>query len=386
MKNLLEKLARFEPTGFPFLSVYLDARVNENGQRTVDVFVRNELSEAEKNYGEETSERESFDRDSQKILEYIETIRPTAQGAAIFACAAADDFFQTVELDVPVEDNLFAITDRPYVFPLAHLRDLYPRYAVLQADTNQARIYVFGRGRTFTREEIQSTKTNRTEVGGWSQMRYQRHIDNFHKQHAKECIEELEKLMRDENISRLILSGNEAVIIPILRGEMSKEMDEKVIEVLSLPVTASEDELFEATQTVMQKHNSVEDMEKVEKLLEQNYDGGLGVVGVERTLEALQNGQVQELYLSASLNAIRYNRRKVAKVLENYAPGADEDEIPDANDSEQIVDELVRQALASADDIRFIEDENLLKEHGGVGALLRYVMQPTPVNHAKQGG
>jgi peptide chain release factor subunit 1 len=368
MKNLLEKLARFEPTGFPFLSVYLDARVNENGQRTMDVFVRNELSDAE------------------KILEYIETIRPTAQSAAIFACAAADDFFQTVELDVPVEDNLFAITDRPYVFPLAHLRDLYPRYAVLQADTNQARIYVFGRGRTFAREEIQSTKTNRTEVGGWSQMRYQRHIDNFHKQHAKECVEELEKIMRDENISRLILSGNEAVIIPILREEMSKELDEKVIEVLSLPVTASEDELFEATQTVMQKHNSVEDMQMVEKLLEQNYDGGLGVVGVEKTLEALQNGQVQELYLSASHNAIRYNRKKVAKVLENYAPGADEDEIPDANDSGQIVDELVRQALASADDIRFIEDENLLKEHGGVGALLRYVMQPTPVNHAKQGG
>jgi peptide chain release factor subunit 1 len=386
MKNLLEKLARFEPTGFPFLSVYLDARVNENGQRTMDVFVRNELSEAEKNYAAETSERESFDRDAQKILEYIETIRPTAQSAAIFACAAADDFFQTVELDVPVEDNLFAITDRPYVFPLAHLRDLYPRYAVLQADTNQARIYVFGRGRTFTREEIQSTKTNRTEVGGWSQMRYQRHIDNFHKQHAKECVEELEKIMRDENISRLILSGNEAVIIPILREEMSKELDEKVIEVLSLPVTASEDELFEATQTVMQKHNSVEDMQTVEKLLEQNYDGGLGVVGVEKTLEALQNGQVQELYLSASHNAIRYNRKKVAKVLENYAPGADEDEIPDANDSGQIVDELVRQALASADDIRFIEDENLLKEHGGVGALLRYVMQPTPVNHAKQGG
>lgn len=386
MKNLLQKLAGFEPTGFPFLNFYLDARVNENGQRTFDVFVRNELSEAEKNYAEETSERESFASDAKKILEYIETIRPTAQGAAIFACAGADDFFQTVELDMPIDENYFFIGDRPHLYPLAHLRDRYPRYAVLLADTNQAQIFVFGRGKTFSHEEIQSTKTNRSEVGGWSQMRYQRHIDNFHKQHAKECIEEMEKLVRDDNINRIILSGNEAVIIPLLRGEMSKEMDEKVIDVLSLPVTTSEDELFEATQEVLQKYNSVSDMEKVEKLLEQNYDGGLGVVGVEKTLEALQNGQVQELLLSANLDVIRYNRKKVAKVLEAYAPGADEDELPNSDDSVEVVDELVRQALASADKVTFIEDENLLKNYGGVGALLRYVMQETPVNHAKQGG
>jgi peptide subunit release factor 1 (eRF1) len=144
--------------------------------------------------------------------------------------------------------------------------------------------------------------------------------------------------------------------------------------------------LFEATQEVLQKYNSVSDMEKVEKLLEQNYDGGLGVVGVEKTLEALQNGQVQELLLSANLDVIRYNRKKVAKVLEAYAPGADEDELPNSDDSVEVVDELVRQALASADKVTFIEDENLLKNYGGVGALLRYVMQETPVNHAKQGG
>lgn len=386
MKNLLQKLAGFEPTGFPFLNFYLNAQVNENGQRTFDVYVRNQLNEAEKNYAEETSERESFNRDAKKILDYLETVRPTAQGVAIFACAGADDFFETIELDMPIDEDYFFISDRPHLYPLAHLRDRYPRYAVLLADTNSAQIYVFGRGKTFSHEEIQSTKTNRTEVGGWSQMRYQRHIDNFHKQHARECIEELEKIVRDDNLKRIILCGNEAVIIPLLRGEMSKEMEEKVIDTLNLPVTTTEDELFEATQVSLQQYNTTSDMEKIQQLLEQNYDGGLGVVGVERTLEALQNGQVQELFLSANLDVIRYNRKKVAKVLEAYAPGADEDELPNAEDSVEVVDELVRQALASADNITFIEDENLLKDYGGVGALLRYTMTATPANHATQGG
>lgn len=386
MKNLLEKLTRFEPAGFPFLSLYLNARVNENGQRTFDVYTKAQLSEHENEYEEQSAERESFGRDAEKITEYLDKVRPTAQGVAIFACAGADDFFQTVELDVLVEENMFFVGDRPYLFPLAQLRSQHPRYVVLQTDTNQAQIYVFGSGKTYSHEEIQSTKTNRSEVGGWSQMRYQRHVDNFHKQHAKECIEELEKIMRDDHLERLILCGNEAVIIPILRQEMSKELEEKVIEVLSLPVNTSEDEIFAATQPVIQQHNLTTDIEKIEKLLEQNYDGGLGVVGVERTLEALENGQVQELYLSVNTDAIRYNRKKVAEVLENYAPGAAEEEIPDARDSQQIVDELVRHALASADNIRFIEDKNLLKDQGGVGALLRYTIEVNPNNQANQAG
>jgi Peptide chain release factor 1 (eRF1) len=373
MKNLLEKLAAFEPTGFPFLNLYLNTQVNENGQRTFDVFVRNQFSEHEKNFQEETSERESFDRDVKKISEYLETIRPDAQGAAIFACAGANDFFEAVQLDMPVEGNYFHISDRPHLYPLARLFDQHPRYAVLLADTNYARIYVFGRGRTFSTDEIQNTKTNRTEVGGWSQMRYQRHVDNFHKQHAKEAVEELEKLVREERISRIILCGNESVIIPIIREELSKELEEKVIDALSLSVQTSEEELYEATQTAVQRHNAVSDIQKIGRLQEENYEGGRGVVGVERTLEALNNGQVQELFLSANVGAVRYNRKKVARVLENYSPG-EEDGVPDAQDSKEIVDELVRLGLYTADRITFIEDENLLNDYGGVGAILRYTI------------
>lgn len=373
MKNLLEKLAAFEPTGFPFLNLYLDTQVNENGQTTFDVFVRTKLSEHRDQYEENSSERESFDRDAEKISEYLKTIKPATQSVAIFACAGADDFFQATQLDMTIDENYFHIGDRPHLYPLARMRDQHPRYAVLSADTNYARIYVFGRGKTLTTEEIQNTKTNRSEVGGWSQMRYQRQVENFHKQHAKEAVAELEKMMREEHITRLILCGNEAVIIPIIKEELSKELEEKVIDTLPLPVQTSEDELYEATQAAIQKYNSVSDLEKIEKLKEQNYEGGLGVVGVEKTLEALQNGQVLELLLSADPNFVRYNRKKVAKVLENYAPG-EEDETPDATDSKEIVDELVRQALYSADRVTFIEDENLLKDFGGVGAILRYTM------------
>lgn len=370
-KGLLKKLAEFQPTEFPFISVYLNAEPNERGKDDFNVFLKKQLSEHEDNYEENTPEYESFARDAERIGDFAEKIRSSANGVAIFACAGANDFFETIQFDVPFPNDHFFIFDRPHIYPLARLIEENPKFAVVLADTNAAHIYVFQRGRVLEEEDVQSAKTNRTEVGGWSQMRYQRHIDNLHKQHIKEVIEELDKIVREDNIEQIVLAGNEEVAIPLLREELTNELKEKVIGDIRLEIRASEDEILEAAAQVIHQHDTLKDKEKIDHLKEQNYDGGFGVVGVEKTLEALSNGQVQELYLSASFDKIKYNAKKVGEVLEAYAPG-DEDEIPHISQAGEIIDELIRRGLESADNIRFIEDENLMKGTGGVGAILRY--------------
>ncbi len=369
--QFLEKLGGFEPNGFPFISFYLNIEPNENGKFDFDIFVRKQLSEQIGDYEEETSERESFNLDAKRIDEFLENIKPSTKGAAIFACAGANNFFETTEFNVPFPENQFFVFDTPYLFPLVRLIDQNPMYAVVLADTNQAHIYVFKRGHLVEKEDIENVKTNRSEVGGWSQMRYQRHNENFHQQHAKEVVEELAKIVREDHISQVILAGDEAVIIPLLRAELPKELEEKVIDILRLNVNTPEQELFEAAEQAVHQHDTLVDKEKIDNLIEQNYDDGLGVTGVEKTLAALSNGQVQELYISANFDGIEYDPKKVYKVLNAYAPGED-GEVPNLRKSGAVIEELLRRALSSADNIRFIEDENLLKDFGGVGALLRY--------------
>jgi peptide chain release factor subunit 1 len=369
---LLEKLARFEASGFPFISLYLNTEPNENGKFDFEVFVRKQLSEHKDEYQEETSERESFNRDAEKIYDFLGSIKPTTKGAAIFACAGANDFFETIEFNVPFPENHFFVFDTPHLFPLARLIEQNPMYAVVLADTNQSHIYVFKRGHIIEKEDIENVRTNRSEVGGWSQMRYQRHVDNFHQQHAKETVEELAKIVREERINQVILAGDETVIIPLLRAELPKELEDKVIDVLRLNVNTPEQELLDAAEQAVHQNNTLVDKEKIDNLIEQNYDEGLGVTGVEKTLEALSNGQVQELYVSANFDSIEYDAKKVYKVLNAYAPGEDGAEIPNIRKSGAVIDELLRRAFDSADSVRFIKDENLLKEFGGVGALLRY--------------
>jgi len=369
--NFLEKLLNYEPAGDRVISVYLNTGPNETGKKDFEIFLRKQINEHAGVLEADSPEREAYDAAAEKIDTFVEQLDPATKGAAFFVSVGSDGLSERFEFAIPFDQNAFEMSDRPALHSAMRLVSENPVFAVIAADTNSAHIYVFKRGQTINVEDIQNTKTNRTEVGGWSQMRYQRHIDNFHQQHAKEVIAEAEKLCRDEKIDRVILSGDEAVIIPMLKGELSKEMSEKVIGALSLNVSTPENEIMEAAAELIREKEVEFDVSKVENLMEQNYDKGLGIIGVEKTLIALMNGQVQELYIASDPTQIVYNRSDLRQVLKAYEPGED-GELPEAAERDAVIEELLRRAAGTADNIRFISDPHLLKTHRGIGALLRY--------------
>lgn len=369
--QLLERLLNFEPTPAPVVSLYLDARVNENGQRTFLPFVRKQLNERVKSYDLNSEERQSFEEDFVRIMRYLEQEIPkSVQGVAIFACSAEKDWFEVGDFEAPFERNRLFVSDRPHVYPLARLIDQYPRYAVVLADTNRAQIFVFAAGRAVERQDVQNVKTKHTKVGGWSQARYQRHEQNYHLQHAKEVVEMLEKIVRDENIEHVILAGDETVVIPLLREQLPKTVEEKVIDAMSFGIDTPEHELLEESLKVFRRHDSLTDMEKVDRLLNEYRADDLGVAGVPETLAALSNGQVEEMLIAAKPESIEYDQEEVKKVLELYRG---EEPLPDELDQRSVADELVKRAntLSSAK-VTFIEDSTRLEMLGGVGGFLRY--------------
>jgi len=371
LEQFIERLGAVEPQDVPVVSLYLNAQSDEHGKHNYDVFVRKELSERAKTFELDTPQRASIDEDLVRINRYLEEkVQPPTQGIAIFACAGANNFFETIQLEAPIENNRIFVYDRPYLYPLARLLDQYPRYAVVLADTNAARIFVFTLGKAVKRQDVQNVKTKRTQVGGWSQMRYQRHTENYHLHHAKEVIDILERLVRDERIEHVMLAGDEQVIIPLLREQMSKDLSEKVVDVLSLGIDTPEHELLEESLNAYRRHNSLCDMEKVEHLIGEYRRDGLAVAGVAQTLAALSNGQVEELLIASAADALQFDKAEVEKVLAAYGETGEENK---TFDQRTVADELLRRAtqLSSAQ-ITFIEDASILKNVGGVGALLRY--------------
>lgn len=372
----LDRLAEFDSGGNPVISLYLNAQPDEHGRDKFSTFLRKELRGRAASYPADSASRKSLERDVEKIEAYIASeLKPSANGLAIFACSAADDFFEALQLDAPIHEHVLIISDRPHLYPLARVDERYPRTAALVCDTNHARIFVVAAGRIEDQREINGTVTRRHKMGGWSQARYQRHIDNYHQQHVKEVVDTLDRIVRDEGIQHIVIFGDE-VVVPMLREEMPKHLLEKIVDIKNLSIGAPEGEVFEKTLETLRAHDAESDQEKVEELLGAYRAGGLGVVGVADTRQALEMGQVDELLITASLPQID--------------PSEVSGESSDPNDDmtrARFADELIALARQTSARVTFVEDASLLEPVGGVGALLRYKVpgiQPTRNEAARE--
>lgn len=371
LTQLLDRLAGFAPTELPVLSLYLNAQADQHGRDSFASFVRKELPTRAKTYPLRSPARESFDRDAERIQQYLHNdVQPSTNGIAIFACAGAGEFFEAAQLEVPIREHQLYVDHQPHVYSLARLLDQYQRYAVLLADTNAARIFVFGTGERLNTEQIQNTKISHTKVGGWSQSRYQRHVKNYHLHHAKEVVDALHRVVEQDKIERLILAGDE-VIIPVLRDQMPAQLRDKVIDVLRLDMSTPEHEIVQAALGALREQDAKDDEEKVKRLLNEFRAGGLAVVGARDTLAALTQGQVDELVISATIDKVQVKDEEADALLMARAP----DGAVNNGDTSLLVimaDELVTQARQSSAHVTFIENPALLADVGGVGARLRY--------------
>src|ERR1041384_4245359 len=96
----LDELATFEPVGLPVISLYLNARPDRHGRDNFDGFVRKEFSAVAKSFAPESLERMNFERDAERIKEYLrDELRPSANGVAVFACYGAGGYFKALQLD-----------------------------------------------------------------------------------------------------------------------------------------------------------------------------------------------------------------------------------------------------------------------------------------------
>ena len=385
--KLIEKLGSMEPDGKPFLSIYINAEPGQNGRDTYPIWLKTQLSDEEHKYKDGEAELARFTALAERINGFIENeADASANGIAIFASMGEGDYFEAVQLDVPFPESKFHSSDRPHIFELARAVHENPSYAVLWADKNKADIYVFG-GETRIRsdvdvdskvESIENEETRASQAGGWSQQRFARRRENFHLQHAKEVVAELEEVMKKHNVEYFVIAGDEETILPVIKPELSKPMEEKLIGSVSASDYESAEELQEKTLEVVTTEMATLQMKEVERVNDATKAAAkMGTMGVEDTLRALANGQVEELVIASNIDTIDYSKKKIKKILKEYEPGDDTaptDAAANLSDAAEIADQLIMRAINTAAKIVFIKDDSLLEDAGGVGSILRFNM------------
>jgi peptide subunit release factor 1 (eRF1) len=156
--------------------------------------------------------------------------------------------------------------------------------------------------------------------------------------------------VREESVDRIVVAAND-VALPLLRAELPKQLAEQVVEAGDLDMSSPRDLILRRTFEATRQRAARDDAELVRRVLDAYRAGGLGVVGVDATLEALGNGQVHELIIAADPARLRVGDGRAAAV---------------------VADELVARARQTDARVAFIEDPELLADAGGVGGLLRF--------------
>ncbi len=337
----LHSLAAYVPSEVPVVSMYLNLAPDANGRDAYDVFCRRAFAdrlEASSMPDDRLALAGVFER----IQAYLGSqVQPSANGLAIFASGGPDGMFEAVQLAAPIDQHELFVGDVPHVFPLARLIDQNPRYAAVLLDSTQARIIVFGLGEIEGREDVTGVKTKRHSKGGWSQARYQRWTRNVQTQHIKDVVETLDTIVRAEGIQHVIVAGDD-VIAARLREELPAQLAEKIVDVFRLDRAAGEEQIVAEALEALRRKDSETDAVRVAEVIDAWRARGLGVAGREGTRHALERGQVDELLITA------------------------------APEEAELSNELVTRAAQTGASVRIIEDPDLLREHGGVAAALRF--------------
>ena len=347
LKDLMRSLAEATSTDAPILSVYIDVRPEAHGERPGErnelTLVRDRLNAVADTLEPRTDARESFDADRTKIERLLESedLNET-DGVAVFACDRLglwEAIGSHVEFDTQV-----AAGPTADLFQLARMLDETSSAVIAVVDTNTCRLFVTRRGSLEERggPDEPTDEHERHETGGWSQARYQRHVDMQDKRFAKEAALAIERLVQREKPQHLILVGDERAI-PVLENELSEAVRPLVEHVARLQMRSSADAVRAEVAPILSALEEAESQDAADRAIAGHRAGDLGVTGIDATMEALEAGQVDQLVIDES-----------------------------ASMDEDLRAELVRQASLTDASVEIVRDHAGLARREGVGATLRF--------------
>jgi peptide chain release factor subunit 1 len=369
----LRELARFDAGPLPVVSVYLNTQWRDQHQRErAATFLRDHFRQAELLTPETPEAQASLTADLARLADWAErllqgTADAPSPGRAAFACSGADLWVE-LPAPVPFEDE-FVIADGPALRQLARLDEDYTNALVVMVDSHVARICEVVLGGFLSETEFSREFPGRHKQGGWAQMRYQRHVKEHMDRHHKEVADYLTAYLTAHPKTSIILSG-QSDILSNFRHFLSTPVQQQIIDTVRLDMREAPDRIVEAAQEVLQRHEREEEREAVERLLNRAASGGLAVVGMQRTLAAVNQGRIHQLIMHRDVHQAGWRCRDCDRIGEDMPP-----QCPSCGGEVTAVDlgeAMVEGVLRLDGFVELIEPHPRLAAYEGVGALLRY--------------
>ncbi len=347
LRDLLRRLAEAESPEAPILSVYVDARPQAHGERPGErnelTIVRNRLDQLAGSLDTQSEALASVEADRRRIDALLDDGDLTAtDGMAVFACEHLG-LWEVVRAQIEFDTQVSAGPTAD-LFQLARLLDDAVSAVIAVVDTSTCRLFVTRRGGLTERPGPSESpdEHKRHDQGGWSQARYQRHIDTQDQRFAKEAAAAIDRLVAREKPAHVIIAGDERAI-SVLDGQLSERVRPLVEHVARIDLRASPDDVREEVRPVLSALEEADGQDAADRAIAGHRARDLGVVGIDAVMAALESGQVDELVIDET-----------------------------ASTDEELRGELIRQASLTDAHVEIVRDHAGLQRHEGIGATLRF--------------
>ncbi len=362
----LKALIAYRP-GQPVLSIYLNVDPSTGAADDYKLRLRQLLKEHE----------DSLPSDSELLVRFVEHEYDwSGRSLALFSCAA-DDFFQSFALRIPIRDRA-RVHNRPYVKPLVDLWDNYGNYGVALVDKRGVRMFHFHLGALREEEGIIGETVRHTKRGGspkvagrrggiGSQTRYAEEVTQ---RNLREAANLAARFLKKNRVRRLLVGGTETTVAQFVDA-LPKTWRSLLVGTFPMSFTSEQSHIYTRAMQAAQKAERQRQEQLVSAVITAAAKGRDGVVRLDDTLSAVHEGRVQTLVIHEGYRAAGYRCRGC-----NFLTTQELKRCPFCEDRfETIVDAVehaVRRVIEDNGEVEVVHDSPELKRAGSIGGLLRY--------------
>ena len=373
--DVLRDLAGFRAAKGCAISLFLDLdpqrTINPGDVQTrvhslLDVGGRNAGFESDRlTRDQKNALREDVERIKQFFVDDFD--RSGMRAFALFA-AGLDNLWRPLPLACPVTDDV-RLGRELYLTPLLTTIGRGEGALVAVVSRERGEVYRLRGGRL--REIANETETvpNQHDQGGWSQARYQRHVDEAVARHMRHVAEAIDKRVRRDSSTQLVILANEEIRSEVA-SVLSAESQSAICGWATVEAHAQGQELLDAVLPILEQKQAEHEQAALERWREEIGRAGRAASGWEATLEAASDGRVELLLVQERANREAYACPDCGRgsAADGSCPldGTKLERRPDG------LDLAIHRTLEHGGSVRLTHTSDGLAPDGGIGALLRY--------------
>ncbi len=367
----LRELAEFRTENGCAISLYvnLDPTVAPTAQ-TVETRVNSLLDRSDNVNGAWAEQKKSLRTDVERIRGWLDADfdRHGARGLAVF-CSGSDNLWQSLTLPAAVPDD-FRLGRHLYLAPLIPIVGGHEGSLVGVVGRERGDVYRLTGSRLVEVAERHDDTPGRHDQGGWSQARFERHIDDLVHKHLKAWGELLDRLVRRKKGSACVVLVCGEDMRSEVKDVLASETQKAVTGWTSADAHAGPPELLEVVTPILDEARAKRELAAIEHWQEEAGRGGRAASGWREVIEAASDGRVECLLFEDGATREAYQCPHCGRgSIEGGACPLDGTTMEEHGDA---LDLAVHHVLARRGSVLAVRSAPNLGPSEGVGAILRF--------------